>query len=318
MATMQVRIRRKVLEAQDIAGFELVRADGRPMPAFSAGAHIDVHVPGGLVRQYSLLDNAQDPDCYRIAVLLDAHSRGGSVGMHVRVQEGDILSISEPRNHFPLQCAVRTILVAGGIGITPLICMAHQLSAQGADYDLHYCTRSPSRTAFQAEIAGSALREHVHHHFDDGPADQKLLLPDALNPSVDTTHVYVCGPAGFIEWVLAGASALGYRGDQLHVEHFGSRAPASSPDAEFTIRIASTGQHILVQPRQTVVQALSASGIDIDTSCEQGVCGTCITRVLEGTCDHRDLYLTAEERSKHDQFTPCCSRAASGMLVLDL
>lgn len=318
MTVIQVQVQRKVLEAQDIVSFELARTDGAPLPDFSAGSHIDVHTPGGLVRQYSLLNNAHTPNRYRIAVLRDPHSRGGSASMHEQVREGDLLTISEPRNHFSLQPSTRKVLVAGGIGITPLICMAHQLAAEGADFALHYCTRSPSRTAFREEIARSALAERVHFHFDDGAADQKLELAAALGSSGTGTHVYVCGPAGFIDWVLQGARALGFTSAQLHVEHFGSAAQDTAEDAEFTVRIASTGQDVVVPAKQTVVQALSEHGIEVLTSCEQGVCGTCITRVLEGRCDHRDLFFTDEEKARHDQFTPCCSRALGKLLVLDL
>ncbi len=318
MTDIQVCVHRKLLEAQDIFSFELARVDGQALPRFSAGSHIDVHTPAGHVRQYSLLDNAHTPGHYRIAVLRDPDSRGGSASMHAQLQEGDILTIGEPRNHFPLKDAARTVLVAGGIGITPLICMAQHLGAQGADFELHYCSRSPTRTAFREEIASSALRERVHFHFDDGPADQKLQLPSALGSAVDGTHVYVCGPAGFIDWVLQGARALGFTAEQLHVEHFGAAVQDTSGDTGFIVRIASTGQEVVVPAEQTVVQALSEHGIEILTSCEQGVCGTCITRVLEGQCDHRDLFFTEEEKARHDQFTPCCSRALGRLLILDL
>lgn len=318
MTLIQVQIRRKVHETQDIVSFELVRGDGKSLPSVSAGSHIDVHTPSGQVRQYSLLEESQDPLCYRIAVLRDSTSRGGSASMHDDLHEGDVISISEPRNHFPLRNATRSVLIAGGIGITPLICMANRLVAQGADFDLHYCTRSPSRTAFRDVIASSNLKEHVHYHFDDGPVDQKIHLPSVFGSAFSGKHVYVCGPAGFIDWVLKSARSIGFKSDQLHVEHFGATAQVTSNDAEFTVRIASTGQNVIVKTDQTVVQALAQYGIEITTSCEQGVCGTCITRVLEGQCEHRDLFFTDEEKAKHDQFTPCCSRAIGNLLVLDL
>jgi vanillate monooxygenase ferredoxin subunit len=318
MSTLEVKVLRKTQEAEGIASFELARVDGRPLPAFSAGSHIDVQLPGGLTRQYSLCNRHGEAQVYRIAVLRDPNSRGGSAAVHERVNEGDVLQISEPRNHFPLVHAVRTVLFAGGIGITPLLCMAHRLQAVGAEFELHYCTRSQAKTAFTAEIAASAFASHVHFHFDDGLAQQKLALASVIGRVDAQTHLYVCGPAGFIQHVTEGAKQLGWPAAQIHVEYFAAAAQDTSGDKAFEVKIASSGQLVRVAPHQTVVQALAAAGVEVLTSCEQGVCGTCITRVLEGDCDHRDMYFTDEEKARNDQFTPCCSRAKSPMLVLDL
>ena len=318
MAQIAVKVQRKTLEAQDIASFELVRPDGSPLPGFSAGSHIDVQVPGGLTRQYSLCNDAAEKHRYRIAVLRDPVSRGGSAGMHDAVKEGDTLLISEPRNHFPLVHAQRTVLLAGGIGVTPLLCMAQRLAQIGAEFEMHYCTRSPSRTAFRDEIAGADWAERVDFHFDDGDAGQKLQLEEVLAKHDPGTHVYVCGPTGFIDWVVKTADRLGWAKDQVHLEYFGAAPQDTTGDRPFQVKIASSGATYAVGAEETVVQALQKHGIEILTSCEQGVCGTCITRVLQGECDHRDLYFTDEEKSKHDQFTPCCSRAKSAVLVLDM
>ena len=318
MTQLQVRVVRKKIEAEGIASFELVRADGGPLPAFSAGSHLDVHVPGGITRQYSLCNDTVARNMYRIAVLRDAKSRGGSVAMHEQVNEGDVLTISEPRNHFPLVHAVRTLLFAGGIGITPLLCMAHRLAAVGADFELHYCTRSKDRTAFMDEIAASNFASHVHYHFDDGAPADKLQLAQLLNSVDAQTHMYVCGPSGFIQFVTDWAKGCGWPGAQVHVEFFSGAEQDTSGDRAFEVRIASTGQVIQVAADQTVVHALAAQGVEILTSCEQGVCGTCITRVLEGECDHRDMYFNDDEKSRNDQFTPCCSRAKGPLLVLDI
>jgi vanillate O-demethylase ferredoxin subunit len=318
MTTLTVKVLRKTQVAQDIASFELARADGGHLPAFSAGSHIDVHLPGGLVRQYSLCNAEGEQHRYRIAVLRDAATRGGSAGMHDTVHEGDQLQISEPRNHFPLVHAPRTVLLAGGIGITPLLCMAQRLAAIGADFTLHSCNRSVARTAFRDEIAASSFADRVRFHFDDGDAAQKLQLATALGTPDAGTHVYVCGPTGFIDFVVSGAKAAGFTTEQIHLEYFGAAPQDTTGDRAFDVKIASTGQVVTVGAQQTVVQALARHGVEILTSCEQGVCGTCITRVLEGQCDHRDLYFTDEEKARHDQFTPCCSRAKSAVLVLDL
>ena len=318
MTQLTVKVLRKAQEAQDIASFELARADGGHLPAFSAGSHIDVHLPGGLVRQYSLCNHEGEQHRYRIAVLRDAATRGGSAGMHDTVHEGDTLQISEPRNHFPLVHAQRTVLLAGGIGVTPLLCMAQRLSAIGSDFTLHYCSRSPARTAFRDEIAASSFAGRVQFHYDDGDAGQKLQLGSALGQRDPGTHVYVCGPTGFIDFVVAGAKAAGFAPEQIHLEYFGAAPQDTAGDRAFDVKIASTGQVVTVGAQQSVVQALAAKGIEILTSCEQGVCGTCITRVLDGQCDHRDLYFTDDEKAANDQFTPCCSRAKSAVLVLDL
>lgn len=318
MAQIAVKVLRKKQEAEGIASFELVKPDGSALPGFGAGSHIDVQVPGGLTRQYSLCNDAAEQHRYRIAVLRDPGSRGGSTGMHDAVKEGDVLLISEPRNHFPLVHAQRTLLFAGGIGVTPLLCMAQRLAQVGGEFDMHYCTRSPSRTAFRDEIAQADWAERVHFHFDDGAEAQKLQLEQVLAKPEPGTHLYVCGPTGFIDWVVKTAGRLGWGKDQVHLEYFGAAPQDTAGDRAFQVKIASSGATYEVAADQTVVQALQAHGIEILTSCEQGVCGTCITRVLQGECDHRDLYFTDEEKAKQDQFTPCCSRAKSEVLVLDL
>jgi vanillate monooxygenase ferredoxin subunit len=318
MAQLTVKVLRKKQEALDIASFELVKPDGSALPGFSAGSHIDVQVPGGLTRQYSLCNDAAEQHRYRIAVLRDPASRGGSTGMHDALKEGDTLQISEPRNHFPLVHAERTLLFAGGIGVTPLLSMAQRLAHIGADFRMHYCTRSAERTAFRDEIAASAYADRVDFHHDDGDAAQKLQLEQVIAKPQAGTHLYVCGPTGFIDWVVKTADRLGWPKDQVHLEYFGAAPQDTAGDRAFQVKIASSGETYEVGASETVVQALQKHGIEILTSCEQGVCGTCITRVLQGECDHRDLYFTDDEKAQNDQFTPCCSRAKSAVLVLDL
>jgi vanillate monooxygenase ferredoxin subunit len=318
MTQIAVKVLRKAQEAQDIASFELVKPDGSALPAFSAGSHIDVQRPGGLTRQYSLCNDAAEKHRYRIAVLRDAGSRGGSAAMHDAVKEGDTLLISRPRNHFPLVHAQRTLLFAGGIGVTPLLAMAQRLATLGADFTLHYCTRSPGRTAFRHDIAAAAFAPSVQFHFDDGDPAQKLDLDRALGAPQAGTHIYVCGPTGFIDAVVKAADRLGWSKEQVHLEYFGAAPQDTAGDRAFQVKIASSGAVYDVPADRSVVQALQSHGIEILTSCEQGVCGTCITRVLQGECDHRDLYFTDEEKAANDQFTPCCSRSKTKVLVLDL
>ena len=317
--SLTVRVARKAVEARDICTFELVAVDAKPLPAFAAGSHIDVQVPGGLTRQYSLCNDPTEGHRYLIGVLRDPASRGGSAAMHERLAEGDTLTISAPKNHFPLaHDAKRHLLLAGGIGITPILCMAERLAITGADFELHYCTRSRERTAFHGRIAASAFAQRVHFHFDDGATVQKLDIAALLETPQAGTHLYVCGPKGFMDAVLGGARAGGWPEAQLHYEFFGAEVAPQAGDGAFEVMLASSGRVVMVPKDRSVVQALAAAGIEVQTSCEQGVCGTCLTRVLEGEPEHRDMYLTPEEQAANELFTPCCSRAKSARLVLDL
>ena len=318
-AKISVRVARKAVEATDICSFELVAADGTPLPGFSAGSHIDVHLPGGVTRQYSLCNDSQETHRYMLGVLRDPASRGGSQAMHDTVQEGDLLDISAPKNHFSLAAhASRSLLLAGGIGITPILCMAERLAATGAPFDMHYCSRTRERTAFYERIQAAPFVGQVQIHLDDGPAEQKLALPALLATPRVGVHLYVCGPKGFMDAVLQTARASGWPEAQLHYEFFSAEVQKSADDASFDVKLASSGRVVRVAADQTVAKALALAGVDVPMSCEQGVCGTCLTRVLEGVPDHKDMYLTPEEQAANDQFTPCCSRSKSALLVLDL
>jgi vanillate O-demethylase ferredoxin subunit len=280
---------------------------------------VDVQLPGGLSRQYSLCNDPKETHRYLIGVLRDPASRGGSQAMHEQVQEGQVLQISAPKNHFPLaHDAKRSLLLAGGIGVTPILCMAERLAITGAEFEMHYSTRSRERTAFYERIASSAYAPQVQFHFDDGAAAQKLDLAALLAVPQAGVHLYVCGPKGFMEAVLNTARAQGWPESQLHYEFFGAEVAKSDSDASFEIQLASSGRLITVPKDQTITQALAAAGVEIMMSCEQGVCGTCLTRVLDGVPDHKDSYLTPEEQAANDQFLPCCSRSRTPMLVLDL
>ena len=318
VTTRVVRIVRKADQALDICSFELVDPDGAALPRFSAGAHVDVHLPGGLVRQYSLCNNPVETHRYLITVLRDPASRGGSAAMHDLV-EGQLIRISDPKNHFELVAdARRSLLLAGGIGVTPILCMAEWLASEGAEFEMHYCTRSRARTAYVEHIAAGSFASRVHLHHDDGAPEQILDAAQLLAAPEPGTHLYVCGPTRFMDWVLSTARAAGWHEDQLHREYFAAAPIDTTHDGSFEVQIASTGIVISVAADQTVVAALAARGIEVQTSCEQGVCGTCLTRVLGGIPDHRDMYLTPDEQAKGDQFTPCCSRAKTARLVIDL
>lgn len=317
---LTVQVARKWTEAVDICVLELASAEPqRALPAFSAGSHIDVQIPGGVTRQYSLCNDSSERHRYLIGVLKDPKSRGGSRAMHEIVQEGDLLRISVPKNHFALSHeAKHSILLAGGIGVTPILCMAERLAIAGEKFEMHYCTRERNRTAFLRRIQSSPFAAQVRFHFDDGEPEQKLDIGALLATHQVGTHLYVCGPKGFMDAVLQTARAKGWPESQLHYEFFSADVARSDADGSFEVKLASSGKVVNVPRDKTVVEALKAAGIEVQTSCEQGVCGTCLTRVLEGVPEHRDMYLTTEEQAANDQFMPCCSRSVTPMLVLDL
>ena len=318
MSTIEVKVASKTNEADGICSYELVPTSGGELPAFEAGAHVDVHLPDNLIRQYSLCNPPIETHRYQIGVLRDAGSRGGSEAMHDRIDVGTVLRISAPKNHFPLVEARRTLLLAGGIGVTPILAMAETLASKGAAFEMHYCARSPEKAAFKERLGESHLRGLVHFHYDSGDAAQKLDMAALLaNPQPDT-HLYVCGPQGFIEYVLGTARAQGWPAPQLHVEYFSAAAVDTTGDQPFDVKLASSGKVFTVAPGTTVIKVLADAGVEIPYSCEEGVCGTCLTRVIEGVPDHRDMYLTEEEQAANDQFTPCCSRSKTKVLVLDL
>lgn len=314
-----VKVAKKQQAAVDIVTFELVDPAGESLPNFTAGAHVDVHVGDGLVRQYSLCNDPQETHRYQIGVLRDPASRGGSIAMHDNINEGDSLQISEPRNHFTLaHDAKESVLFAGGIGITPILCMAERLANIGSPFTLHYCTRSQDRMAFRERIQSSPFAGQVHFYFDDSPDSEKLNIQTALGSVDPGRHIYVCGPTGFLEFVRASAKEAGWSDDNVHYEYFGAEVQTSASSDSFQVKVASTGAVFTVNPGETIVEVLEKNGIEVLVSCQQGICGTCLTHVLEGTPEHLDYFLSDEEREANDQMTVCCSRSKSNMLVLDL
>lgn len=324
-ALIEARVVARLAEAEDICRLQLQRIDGQPLPAYEAGAHVDLHLPGGLVRPYSLCDGGSAaPLHYTLAVLKVPASRGGSAAVHTQLQAGTVLHISAPRNLFALQAgATRHLLLAGGIGITPLLAMAWQLHQQGQAFELHYATRCAARTAFATQLQAAPFADRVHRYHDDAPADQQLSLARVLTaPAADPgAHLYLCGPQGFMDAVRGAARAAGWPDTRVHSESFGAALPVAAgagADGRFEVQLGREGRIVVVDAGQSVCQALADAGVVIPTSCEQGVCGTCLTRVLDGEPEHRDQYLLPEEQAAHDQFTPCVSRARSPRLVLDL
>jgi len=305
-------------EAQDIISIELRPAQGGEFPPFEAGSHIDLHLPSGLVRSYSLLNAPQERHRYVLGVLKDKASRGGSRAVHEQLRVGMPIVISAPRNNFALrEDAAHTVLVAGGIGVTPILCMGQRLRQLGRSFEVLYCARSRQGAAFIAEI--EALGAPVHLHFDDergGPPNLKALLAD--RPAGADTHYYACGPAVMLDRFEQGCAELGYA--NAHIERFSAVEVAASADARqsYTVELKRSAKVITVTPELSLLAALRAAGADIATSCEEGICGCCEARVLEGEPDHRDSVLSASERAANKAMMVCVSGCKSQRLVLDL
>ena len=314
-APLRVRVARKWASATDVAGFELESVEG-PLPGFQAGAHIDVHLPNGLVRQYSLTNGPGESHCYRIGVKLEPESTGGSVCLHEAVREGDVLAISVPRNNFTLsRASERTVLLAGGIGITPLLSMAQTLRHADLAFEMHVFARDGHFLPFGELVTsfGDAAVEHLGL----SPHQTASEIERILGEHTHSAQLYVCGPAPMIEATVAIAEELGWPEESVHFEYFANPTEIDDSTA-FEVALARSGLTFRVEPAQTVLQALRAHDIDIPSSCEQGACGTCLASVLEGEILHQDVYLSRSERASGDRMLTCVSRATSDRLVLDL
>ncbi len=316
--TLTVRVARILRQTPEILAFELAHPWGRALPAYEAGAHIDVHMPGGFSRQYSLAraPSSSHDGAYLIGVKREAGSRGGSASMHERVREGDLLPISAPRNTFALrEQASHHLLLAGGIGMTPLLAMAQTLAARGAAFTLCVFARSEEHLAFAQALHAPALAPHLRLHLDQGDASQRIDLRALLAERAPGTHLYMCGPGGFMQ-AVRDASAH-WPEDALHAEYFAAPADATTATGlPFTLKLARRGISVPVAADQTAVDALHEVGIDIPVSCQQGLCGTCVVEGDGEGAEHRDFCLTGSER--RTKVALCCSRAKGAELVLDL
>lgn len=316
--TLFVRVARKRQEAQGIASFELVHPDGQALPPFSAGAHVDVHLPGATVRPYSICSAPHERSRYRLCVLREPASRGGSSALHDAVAEGDVLRIGRPRNLFALaEGASHHLLLAGGIGITPLLSMAHALAHEGARFALHYAVQARGRAALLADIEEEGLAPHTTLYCSSDRPGTRMDIGALVAGAPVGTHVYACGPARFVQAVQEAAAAQGWAGSRVHVERFAAEVVHHDGDAAFELVLARSGRVVPVPAGRTAAEALADAGVAVPTSCEQGVCGTCLLRVTGGQPDHRDLYLSPGEQQANDQFLPCCSRSLTPRLVVD-
>ncbi len=317
---IDVVLRSTRAETADIRSFVLEREDGKALPPFTAGAHVDVEPVPGLIRQYSLLGNPNETQFYRIAVKREARSRGGSIAMHSALINGTRLQISAPKNNFALSpTSGRRLLLAGGIGVTPLLSMAHALHDEGADFELHYFIRTSDDLAFQNIFANVEWTKRTLFHFGVIPPALTDLLGIILATRQQDDQIYMCGPSGFMDLISDVALAKNWPSAQIFSEHFSSSPSVLSADGDsFVVRLLSSNQEFVVPSERTIVDVLRDNGIEVVTNCEQGVCGTCVTRCVEGEPDHHDMYLTDDERNIQHLFAPCVSRATSKLLVLDL
>ncbi len=313
---LSMTVTRILGEADGIKSFELRKPDGGELPAFTAGAHIEVHLPQGMIRSYSLCNDPAERNRYVFAVLREEGGRGGSRHLHDNVHEGAALTITAPRNHFPLagREARFHLLLAGGIGVTPMIAMTAELERRAARWQLHYCTRNRARTAFLDRLAPHIEAGKVVLHHDDGDPARGLDIKSLLTGFEIGTHLYYCGPPGFMR--ACGESLEPWPPHAVHREFFtGGGLPASGDNEPFEIKLRSSGAVLPVPAGKSIVDVLNAHGVGVETDCKEGYCGTCITRYFAGVPEHRDTVLSDKERRTYVMV--CCARA-KGVLELDL
>jgi vanillate O-demethylase ferredoxin subunit len=313
-----VCVKRISYEADGINSYELISPTGRDLDPFTAGGHIDVHLSNGMVRSYSLVNDQRERHRYVIAINKDTAGRGGSRFLHENLKAGDIVRVSRPRNNFALcEQAEHSVLIAGGIGITPLLSMARRLDALGRSCELFYAARAPRAAAFLDEIkvlAGKG-RLKVRLDFDDQRSGRLFDLAAVIDRAPAQAHLYCCGPQPMLE--AFEAAAADRPADHVHVEYFqATEAPATA--GGFEVRLARSNRTIAIAAGKTILEALLDAGIAANHACSEGVCGTCETRVLEGIPDHRDQFLSKDEQASNKTMMICCSGAKSGALVLDL
>jgi len=312
----------KVMEvtqaAPGIKRFELAAADGAELPEFTAGAHIDVATGARVRRSYSLLNDPAVRDRYVLGVLREPESEGGSAWMHDSLAEGDEVFASPPANNFALnENADQYILIAGGIGITPLLSMGRRLRALGKSVALHYCTKSAKETAFMDE-ARDIFGDGVTFHHDGGDPAKGIDLRSVLKSRPDGSELYLCGPVGLIN--AARDAAANWPGNAVHFELFHAEEEEDLRENEsFEIELKHSGMTLIVPPEKNILEVVREAGVDVASACEEGVCGTCVIKILSGGVDHRDMVLSDEQRAGGAEIAICTSRAMPGeKLVLDL
>jgi vanillate O-demethylase ferredoxin subunit len=309
-------------EATDVLSLELRPLDGGALPSSTAGAHVELLLPGGLRRAYSLINAPGERDVMRVAVHRSDTSRGGSRAVHEALRPGQRLRVSAPRNHFALvQDDAPVVLIAGGIGITPLYAMAQQLAAQGRPWTLHYAARTADRAAFVDALRALAARSgsEVHLYFNAEPGGRALDVDAVVAHCSAQAHLYCCGPQGLLQTFEQAAAGRDPR--RVHLERFAAASPPGGPEnaaAGFDVVLRRSGRTLRIEPDTTILAQCLAAGIDAPHSCREGFCGTCETAVLDGEPAHADSVLSADERAAGRSMMICCSRSRSAALVLDL
>jgi tetrachlorobenzoquinone reductase len=316
--TTEVRIKRISFEAERINSYELVDPTGCDLVAFTAGSHIDLHLSNGMIRSYSLVNDPCERNRYVIAVNNDAAGRGGSRFVHETLRAGDIITISHPRSNFTLQeNAGHSVLIAGGIGITPLLSMIRRLEALGRSWELFYAARTRIAAAFLDELKALRpdLQENLHVNFDQEPSGRMLDLASIVKNAPGDAHLYCCGPVPMLE--AFEAATQDWPAEQVHVEYFKAKE-RPAVEGSFEVRLARSNRTIKVEAGNTILNALLDAGIAVNYACTEGVCGSCETRVVDGIPDHHDLFLGKAEQAANNTMMICCSGSKSGTLVLDL
>lgn len=310
-------LRRREEMAEDVARYEFVASEGKELPPFEPGAHIDVVIAPEYLREYSLAGDPADRSRYVLGVQREKSGRGGSALMHRAFREGRRVFISPPRNHFPLEeGATRSLLLAGGIGITPLLAMAHRLHALGREFDFHYSFRKRAEAGFLSDVQNAPWKDRVRLHCtEEGTrCDLAALIPRYG----EGMHLYTCGSARYMDGVFAAAQANGWPEEALHREYFSVPEPPDYVNRPFILELRKSGKSVPVPADLSAIEALARAGVMVDTKCSDGICGVCATPYLSGEVEHRDYVLSAKER--RSKMIVCCSRATTegGEIVLDL
>jgi ferredoxin-NADP reductase len=310
---IDVRVAAIRYAARDTNIYEFAPLDGKPLPPYEPGAHIDLHLPNGLIRQYSLIRPEPDPASYAVTVKRDPASRGGSRCVHDELRVGRTLKISTPRNNFALvENASHVVLLAGGIGITPIWCMVQRLHKLSRSWKLYYACRSRADMAFLQPLEAMG---HTHFHFDDENGDKVLDIKPIITEAPRESHLYCCGPTPMLK--AFEAATADWPRAQIHVEYFTPKQEADKKGG-FVVELARSGQEFVIPEGKTILQVLLDAGVDVDYSCELGICGACEQRVISGTPEHHDAILTEEEQASNTKVMICCAGCKSERLVLDL